>query len=153
MVASKKMMEDLSRNKREDEGLNESEIFMFQEDWPYCKDRGHADMINRIRARLHIFLELRCFVSSYFSRLMDLIMEILKKRIPEQLLEEHWMNQTLLSTCFLDIPELNLVFEFLDDLDNTCGLQSLLQSCEGWGRVSLVLLIMRRSYSMRTSLV
>ena len=70
VVAAKKMMEDLSRNKREDGGLNESKIFMFQEDWPYCKDRGRAGMINRIRSRLHMFLELRCFVSSHFSWLM-----------------------------------------------------------------------------------
>ena len=93
-----------------------------------------------------------CFKS--FFVVDDLIMEILKKRILEQLLEEHWMNQTLLSTCFLDIPELNLVFEFLDDLDNTCGLQSLCFSLAKDGvRGEPCFANHEKSYSIRTSLV
>jgi len=59
---------------------------------------------------------------------MNLILEMLKKQVPEQLLMEYGINRTLLSVCFLDISELNLVFEFLDDLANVCGLRRLVLS-------------------------
>ncbi|KAF3949981.1 hypothetical protein CMV_024210 [Castanea mollissima] len=103
VAAAVKMMEDLSRNERGDDGLDESKVFMNQKEWPYCEDS-------------------RPF--------MDLTMEMLKKRISEQLLKKHWMNRTLLSACFLDIPELNRVSKFLDDLDSICGLQCLCESLE-----------------------
>ncbi|XP_075665146.1 uncharacterized protein LOC142634765 [Castanea sativa] len=128
VVAAKKMMEDLLRNKRGDEGLNESTVFMNQKEWPYCKDRRRDKVISEIRARLRLFLRVRFFVSSHLLVFMDLIMEMLKKRIPEQLLKEHWMNRTLLSACFLDISELNRVFKFLDDLAHVCGLFGLCTS-------------------------
>ena len=128
VVAAKKMMEDLSRNKRGEEGLNESTVFMNQKEWPYCKDSRRDKVINEIRARLRLFLRVRFFVSSHLLVFMDLIMEMLKKRIPEQLLKEHWMNRTLLSACFLHISELNRVFKFLDDLARICGLYGLCSS-------------------------
>nr|XP_023875434.1 uncharacterized protein LOC111987922 [Quercus suber]POE82318.1 hypothetical protein CFP56_50289 [Quercus suber] len=125
VVAAKKMMEDLSRNKHGDEGLNESEVFMNQKEWPYCEDTRRDLIIDKIRSRLRVFLKIRFFVPSHLSVFMDLIMEMLKKQIPEQLLKEHWMDRTVLTACFLDISELNRVYEFLDDLYNICGLQSL----------------------------
>ncbi|XP_030969186.1 uncharacterized protein LOC115989568 [Quercus lobata] len=128
VIAAKKMMEDLSRNRRGDEGLNESTVFMNQKEWPYCKDSRRDKVINEIRARLRLFLRVRFFVSSHLLVFMDLIMEMLKKRIPEQLLKEHWMNRTLLSACFLDISELNRVLKFLDDLAHICGLYGLCSS-------------------------
>ncbi|XP_065625829.1 uncharacterized protein LOC111988404 [Quercus suber] len=128
VVAAKKMMEDLSRNKRGDEGLNESTVFMNQKEWPYCKDSRRDKVINEIRARLRLFLRVRFFVSSHLLVFMDLIMEMLKKRIPEQLLKEHWMNRTLLSACFLDVSELNRLFKLLDDLARICGLYGLCSS-------------------------
>ncbi|XP_065618766.1 uncharacterized protein LOC111988403 [Quercus suber] len=121
VVAAVKMMEDLSRKEGGDE------VFLKQK-WPYCIDREREAIINKIRALLDQFLSIGCFVQSHLQALMDLIMEILKKRIPEQLLKEHWMNRTLLSACFLDISELNRVFEFLDDLGNICGLHGLCKS-------------------------
>ena len=125
VVAAKKMMEDLSRNKHGDEGLNESEVFMNQKEWPYCEDTRRDLIIDKIRSRLRVLLKIRFFVSSHLSVFMDLIMGMLNKRIPEQLLKEHWMDRTVLLACFLDISELNRVYEFLDDLYNICGLQSL----------------------------
>ncbi|XP_030968561.1 uncharacterized protein LOC115989042 isoform X2 [Quercus lobata] len=125
VVAAKEMMEDLSRNKRGDEGLEESEVFMNHKEWPYCEDTRRDLIIDKIRSRLRVYLKIRFFVSSHLSVFMDLIMEMLKKRIPEQLLKEHWMDRTVLTACFLDISELNRVYEFLDDLHNICGLQSL----------------------------
>ncbi|KAK7824154.1 hypothetical protein CFP56_034699 [Quercus suber] len=59
---------------------------------------------------------------------MNLILEMLKKQVPEQLLMEYGIDHTLLSVCFLDISELNLVLEFLDDLANICGLRRLILS-------------------------
>uniref|UniRef100_A0A7N2LN07 DUF629 domain-containing protein n=1 Tax=Quercus lobata TaxID=97700 RepID=A0A7N2LN07_QUELO len=53
---------------------------------------------------------------------------VMEKQVPEQLLMEYGINRTLLSVCFLDISELNLVFEFLDDLANVCGLRRLVLS-------------------------
>ncbi|KAF3954843.1 hypothetical protein CMV_019864 [Castanea mollissima] len=128
VVAAKKMMEDLSRNKHGDEGLHESKLFMNQKDWPYCQNSRRGAVIDKIRARLHVFLKIRCFVSNHFRGYMFLIMQMLKKQIPVQLLKEHYMNQTPLSVCLLDISELYCVLEFLDDLDNTCGLQRLYKS-------------------------
>ena len=130
VAAAVKMMEDLSRNERGDEGLDESKVFMNQKEWPYCEDSRLHVIINKIRVKLLLFLKIRCFVSSHLSAFMDLTMEILKKRISEQLLKKHWMNRTLLSVCFLDIPELNRVSKFLDDLDSICGLQCLYESLE-----------------------
>ena len=50
VVAAKKMMEDLSRKKRGDEGLNEYTVFMNQKEWPYCKDSKRDKVINEILA-------------------------------------------------------------------------------------------------------
>ena len=130
VAAAVKMMEDLSRNERGDEGLDESKVFMNQKEWPYCEDSRRHVIINKIRVKLLLFLKIRCFVSSHLSAFMDLTMEMLKKRISEQLLKKHWMNRTLLSVCFLDIPELNRVSKFLDDLDSICGLRCLCESLE-----------------------
>ncbi|XP_030973185.1 uncharacterized protein LOC115993052 [Quercus lobata] len=128
VVAAKKMMEDLSRNKHEGEGLHESKFFVNQKDWPYCQNSWRGAVIDKIRASLHVFLKIRCFVLNHFRAFMYLIMQMLKKRIPEQLLKEHCMNQTPLSVCLLDISELYRVLELLDDLDNTCGLQRIYKS-------------------------
>ena len=128
VVAAKKMMEDLSRNKRVGEGLHESKIFMNQKDWPYCQNSRRGAVIDKIRTSLHVFLKIRCFVSNHFRAFMNLIMQMLKERIPAQLLMEHCMNQTPLSVCLLDISELYRVLELLDDLDNTCGLQRIYKS-------------------------
>nr|POE82329.1 hypothetical protein CFP56_50300 [Quercus suber] len=62
------------------------------------------------------------------SVFMDLIMDMMKKQIPEPLIKEHRTNCTLFWVCFLDISGLNRVFMFLDDLYNICGLQSLCKS-------------------------
>nr|POE81765.1 hypothetical protein CFP56_19964 [Quercus suber] len=105
VVAAVKMMEDLSRKEGGDE------VFLKQK-WPYCIDIEREAIINKIRALLDQFLSISCFVRSHLHGLMLVIMEMLKKRIPEQLLKEHWMNRTLFSVCFLDISELNLVFEY-----------------------------------------
>ncbi|XP_030973246.1 uncharacterized protein LOC115993105 [Quercus lobata] len=121
VVAAVKMMEDLSRKEGEDE------VFLKQK-WPYCIDIEREAIINKIRALLDQFLSIRCFVRSHLQGLMFVIMDMLKKRIPEQLLKEHCMNRTLLSACFLDISELNRVFEFLDNLGNICGLHGLCKS-------------------------
>ena len=121
VVAAVKMMEDLSRKEVRDE------VFLKQK-WPYCIDRERDAIINKIRALLDQFLSIRCFVQSHLQALMDLIMEMLKKRIPEQLLKEHCLNRTPLSACFLDISELNRVFELLDNLGNICGLHGLCKS-------------------------
>ena len=128
VVAAKRMMEDLSRNKRVGEGLHESKIFMNQKDWPYCQNSRRGAVIDKIRTSLHVFLKIRCFVSNHFRAFMNLIMQMLKERIPAQLLMEHCMNQTPLSVCLLDISELYRVLELLDDLDNTCGLQRIYKS-------------------------
>nr|XP_023875962.1 uncharacterized protein LOC111988403 [Quercus suber]POE81764.1 hypothetical protein CFP56_19963 [Quercus suber] len=121
VIAAVKMMEDLSRKEGGDE------VFLKQK-WPYCIDIEREAIINKIRALLDQFLSISCFVRSHLHGLMLVIMEMLKKRIPEQLLKEHWMNRTLFSVCFLDISELNLVFEFLDNLGNICGLHGLCKS-------------------------
>ena len=131
MATTVKMMEDLSRNERRDDGLDESKVFMNQKEWPYCEGSRRHVIINKIRVKLLLFLKIRCFVSSHhLLAFMDLTMEMLKKRISEQLLKKHWMNRTLLSACFLDIPELNRVSKFLDDLNSICGLQCLCKSLE-----------------------
>ncbi|XP_030969797.1 uncharacterized protein LOC115990075 [Quercus lobata] len=121
VVEAKKILEDLSRNEGGDKD------FMKQK-WPYCDDRRREEIINKIRAVLRQFVGIKCFCSSHLSALMNLILEMLKKQVPEQLLMEYGINRTLLSVCFLDISELNLVFEFLDDLANVCGLRRLVLS-------------------------
>ncbi|KAF3969020.1 hypothetical protein CMV_007147 [Castanea mollissima] len=121
VVEAKKMLEDLSRN----EGGNKDFV---KQKWPYCNDRRREEIINKIRAVLRLFVSIKCFCSSHFSGLMNLILEMLKKQVPEQLLMEYGINKTLLSVCFLDISELNLVFEFLGNLANICGLQRLVLS-------------------------
>ncbi|XP_075665108.1 uncharacterized protein LOC142634723 [Castanea sativa] len=129
-VAAKKMMEYLSRNKHGDEGLHESKLFVNQKDWPFCKNSRRSAVIDKIQARLHVFLKIRCFAWNHFRVFMYLVMQMLEKQIPEQLLKEHRMDQTLLSVCLLDTSELSFVFEFLDELYNTCGLQRIYKSVD-----------------------
>ena len=121
VVEAKKMLEDLSRNEGGDKDFTKQK-------WPYCDDRRREEIINKIRAVLRPFVCMKCFCSSHLSALMKLILEMLKKQVPEQLLMEYGINRTLLSVCFLDISELNLVLEFLDGLANICGLWRLVLS-------------------------
>lgn len=101
---------------------------MNQDEWPYCNDSKREEIINKIQERLREFLNIGWFDSSQISVFMDLIMDMMKKQIPEPLLKEHRTNCTLFWVCFLDISGLNGVFMFLDDLYNICGLQSLCKS-------------------------
>ena len=125
VAAAVKMMKDLSRNAQ---GQDISKVFMNQDEWPYCNDSKREEIINKIQERLREFLNIGWFDSRQFSVFKDLIMEMLKKQIPELLLKEYRMNCTLLWVCFLDISGLNRVFIFLDDLYSICGLQSLCNS-------------------------
>ena len=128
VAAAVKIMQDLSRNEQGDQGQYTSKVFMNQDEWPYCNDSKREEIINKIQERLREFLNIGWFDSSQISVFMDLIMDMMKKQIPEPLLKEHRTNCTLLWVCFLDISGLNRVFMFLDDLYNICGLQSLCKS-------------------------
>nr|POE81768.1 hypothetical protein CFP56_19967 [Quercus suber] len=121
VVEAKKMLEDLSRNEGGDKDF-------MKKKWPYCEDSRREEIIIEIRIELRLLLLYNCFCSSHLSALMNLILEMLKKQVPEQLLMEYGIDHTLLSVCFLDISELNLVLEFLDDLANICGLRRLILS-------------------------
>ena len=129
-VAAKKMMEYLSRNKHGDEDLHESNFFVNQKVWPFCKNSRRGAVIDKIQARLHVFLKVRCFAWNHFRAFIYLIMQMLEKKIPEQLLKEHRLDQTLLSVCLLDTSELSFVFEFLDEIYNTCGLWRIYKSVD-----------------------
>ena len=121
VVEAKKMSEDLSRNEGGDKDF-------MKKKWPYCEDSRREEIITKIRVVLRLLLVYKCFCSSHLSALMKLILEMLKKQVPEQLLMEYGIDHTLLSVCFLDISELNLVVEFLDDHANICGLRRLILS-------------------------
>ncbi|XP_050289726.1 uncharacterized protein LOC126727862 [Quercus robur] len=123
VVEAKKMLEDLSRNEGGDKDF-------MKKKWPYCEDIRRGEIIIEVRIKLRLLLVYKCFCSSHLSALMNLILEMLKKRVPEQLLMKYGIDHTLLSVCFLDISELNLVLEFLDDLANICGLRRLILSLE-----------------------
>ena len=128
--AAVKLIEDLSRNESGDQGQDKGKSQDLKlENWPYCKDTNRDEMIKRIWTILQVLIGVKCFAPSHLYMLLDLILEMLKNRIPETLLKQHWMNRTLVSVLFLDEPELKSVREFIEEeLEISCGLGGVYSS-------------------------
>ena len=125
-----KLIEDLSRNESGDQGQDKGKSQDLKlENWPYCQDTNRDEMIKRIWTILQVLIGVKCFAPSHLYMLLDLILEMLKNRIPETLLKQHWMNRTLVSVLFLDEPELKSVREFIEEeLEISCGLGGVYSS-------------------------
>uniref|UniRef100_A0A7N2LMK6 C2H2-type domain-containing protein n=1 Tax=Quercus lobata TaxID=97700 RepID=A0A7N2LMK6_QUELO len=128
--AAVKLIEDSSRNESGDQGQDKGKSQdLTLENWPYCNDTNREDMIKRIWTILQVLIGVKCFAPSHLYMLLDLILEMLKNRIPETLLKQHWMNRTLVSVLFLDEPELKSVREFIEEeLEISCGLGDVYSS-------------------------
>ncbi|XP_059460233.1 uncharacterized protein LOC132189507 [Corylus avellana] len=96
-------------------------------DWPYVEDSERAEIIKRIRAKLQLFTRRKCLVCTTLVALQNLIMELLQKNhnIPNSVITDLWRQHTLQLICTLEAPELNLVFQLLEDLANACALHCL----------------------------
>nr|POF06610.1 hypothetical protein CFP56_17340 [Quercus suber] len=128
--AAVKLIEDLSRNESGDQGQDKGKSQDLKlENWPYCNDTNRDKMSKRIWTILQVLIGVKCFAPSHLYMLLDLILEMLKNRIPETLLKQHWMNRTLVSVLFLDEPELKSVHEFIEEeLEISCGLGGVYSS-------------------------
>lgn len=127
-IAAAKVIDDLSSN---DYG-----VFTVDK-WPFCEDRKRALIIEKIREKLRLFVRTKCIAPSHVTIFLRLATSMLQSRIPEPLLEYHRLNLTLLSICFLEVPELKRVLESVEILDNFVPLCSLSEtiSNEGYGGV------------------
>ncbi|XP_035541362.1 FK506-binding protein 5-like [Juglans regia] len=118
-ISAAKIMEDLPSTA--DNGSKGSNVSQ----WHYCDDRKRADIIEKIRSCLQMFTQINCLASSHLTMLLDMTMDMLQNRIPRSILEDHGLHQTLRSICLLEVPELEHVLDFLEDLAGACSLRSL----------------------------
>jgi hypothetical protein len=91
-------------------------------DWPYINDSERAEIIERIRMKLQLFKSNRCLAWSHLNWLQYLIIELLQNHIPKPKIADLWSHHTLHLIRFLEVPGLNRVLGFLEDLANGCGL-------------------------------
>lgn len=98
-------------------------------DWHCIDDGERATVIDRIREMLRLFIRYRFLASTHFDMLQELIIELLQKQIPKWALTDHGLDKTLQSVCFLDVPDLKHVLEFLGNLASAYGLHCL-RDCE-----------------------
>ncbi|XP_040990988.1 myosin-2 heavy chain-like [Juglans microcarpa x Juglans regia] len=118
-ISEAKIMEDLpSTADNGSEGFNVSQ-------WHYCDDRKRADIIEKIRSCLQMFMQINCLASSHLTMLLTMTMDMLQNRIPRSILEDHGLHQTLRSICLLEVPELERVLDCLEDLACACSLRFL----------------------------
>ncbi|KAG7950929.1 hypothetical protein I3843_13G142100 [Carya illinoinensis] len=118
-ISAAKIMEDLPST-----ADNGSEGFTVSQ-WPYCDDRKRADIIEKIRSCLQMFMQINCLASSHLTMLLTMTMDMLQNRIPRSILEDHGLHQTLRSICLLEVPELEHVLDCLEDLAGACPLRLL----------------------------
>nr|XP_023903786.1 uncharacterized protein LOC112015599 [Quercus suber]POE46027.1 hypothetical protein CFP56_36035 [Quercus suber] len=124
VVAAAKLIEDLSRNSSGNKGQDEQDLKMKK--WPHSDNFNRNKLITSIWILLQLFITIKCFAPSHLYILLDLILEMLKNRVPETLLNQRWMKTTLVSVCFLDEPELESIHKFLmEELGFSCGLKIL----------------------------
>ncbi|XP_059430163.1 uncharacterized protein LOC132163809 [Corylus avellana] len=95
-------------------------------DWPYIDEKSErAEIIDRIRKKLQLFTSNGCLAWSHLNKLQSLIIELLQKHVPPESMitvTDDWLHQSLPLICFLEVPELNSVVEFLEDLAGVCQL-------------------------------
>jgi hypothetical protein len=95
--------------------------------WPYIYEKSErAEIIDRIRAKLQLFTRNQCLAWSHLKKLQSLIIELLQNQIPKLVItDNNWLHHSLPLICFLEVPELNSVLEFLEDLAGVCALGCL----------------------------
>lgn len=94
-------------------------------DWHYIENSERAEIIERIRAKLQLFTRDKCLAQSHLNMLQNLIIEFLQNRIPKSVITDLWLHNNLQLIRFLEVPELNRVLEFLEDLASACALDCL----------------------------
>ena len=124
VVEAAKLIEDLSRNDSGNKGQDEQDLKLMK--WPNCDDFNRNKLVTSIWILLQLFIKIKCFAPSHLYMLLDLISEMLRKHLPERLINLRWMKTTLVSVWFLDELELESVHEFLmEELGISCGLKVL----------------------------
>jgi hypothetical protein len=94
-------------------------------DWPYVDDIERAEIIERIHKKLQLFTSNKCLAWSHLNWLQYLIVELLQNHIPKPVITDLWLHHTLHLIRFLEVPGLNRVLEFLEDLASVCALGCL----------------------------
>jgi hypothetical protein len=95
-------------------------------EWPYCDDSERAAVIDSIREWLGCFINRKCFAPSLLRVLIKFTISSLQARsYPIPVLLEVVSSLPLFLICFLEVPELSPILDFLENLAGTCGLFSI----------------------------
>jgi hypothetical protein len=97
-------------------------------EWHYIDDDERTKLIDRIREMLILLIRYQFLASRHFDMLQELIIELLQKHIPNSVMTDSGLDKTLQSVCFLDVPDLKHVLEFLEDLGSAYELHCLRES-------------------------
>jgi hypothetical protein len=97
-------------------------------EWHYIDDDERTKLIDRIREMLILLIRYQFLASRHFDMLRELIIELLQKHIPNSVMTDSGLEKTLQSVCFLDVPDLKHVLEFLEDLGSAYELHCLRES-------------------------
>ncbi|KAJ6734777.1 UBIQUITIN SPECIFIC PROTEINASE [Salix purpurea] len=101
-------------------------IYSDQKKWMFCDDAERQELLKKIHRLLKLFLKNQCLAPRILSWMWDYTIQELEESIQlgfKDLIPILEQTQTPLSICFLWLEQLEVVFDFLEELSKDCDLE------------------------------
>ena len=122
------MAQELStfRHCKNDVYQEKCKIYSDQKKWMFCDDAERQELLKKIHRLLKLFLKNQCLAPRILSWMWDYTIQELEESMElgfKDLVPILEQTQTPLSICFLWLEQLEVVFDFLEELSNDCDLE------------------------------
>ncbi|KAB5519635.1 hypothetical protein DKX38_023954 [Salix brachista] len=122
------MAQELStfRRCKSDVYQEKCKIYSDQKKWMFCDDAERQELLKKIHRLLKLFLKNQCLAPRILSWMWDYSIQELEESIQlgfKDLVPILEQTQTPLSICFLWLEQLEVVFDFLEELSKECDLE------------------------------
>ncbi|KAG6741785.1 hypothetical protein POTOM_055064 [Populus tomentosa] len=122
------MAQELStfRHCKNDVYQEKCKIYSDQKKWMFCDDAQRQELLKKIHRVLKLFLKNQCLAPRILSWMWDYTIQELEESMElgfKDLVPILEQTQTPLSICFLWLEQLEVVFDFLEELSNDCDLE------------------------------